>query len=384
MNIRKSIYADNAATTPLDPAALEAMLPFLLDFYANPSSSYSISRPVKKALQEARETIAECIGAQPDEIFFTSGGSESDNWAIKNLVFSASCSKRQILTSPIEHHAILNSCAEAANYSGVTIVKTPVDKWGAIDVDEYLKNITEHTAGISIMLANNEVGTIENIKILAGFAQEYGIPFHTDAVQAVGHIPIAVGELGVSMLSASGHKFNGPKGVGFLYIKRNTPVINFITGGQQELSLRAGTENVASIVGMAVALKNNCSQMQRNISKLQYLENHFKETLSGLIPSVIFNGKLDMHLPGLVSLSIPGCSGESLLHILDLKGFAVSTGAACNSKRTEISHVLKAMNCQKKAAVGTLRISFGKYNSIEDAQKLAQVLSMAVQKQNQK
>ena len=164
MNIRKSIYADNAATTPLDPAALEAMLPFLQDFYANPSSLYSICRPVKKALQEARETIAECIGALPDEIFFTSGGSESDNWAIKNFVFSASLSKRQILTSPIEHHAILNSCTEAANYWGFTIVKTPVDQWGVIDVDEYLQNITKHTAGISIMLANNEVGTIEDIK----------------------------------------------------------------------------------------------------------------------------------------------------------------------------------------------------------------------------
>ena len=380
MNIRKSIYADNAATTPLDPAALEAMLPFLQDFYANPSSLYSICRPVKKALQEARETIAECIGALPDELFFTSGGSESDNWAIKNFVFSASLRKRQILTSPIEHHAILNSCTEAANYWGFTIVKIPVDQWGVIDVDEYLQNITKHTAGISIMLANNEVGTIEDIKKLAGLAQEYGIPFHTDAVQAVGHIPIAVRDLGVNMLSASGHKFNGPKGVGFLYIKRNTSVINFVNGGQQEQALRAGTENVASIVGMAVALKNNCSQMQKNISKLQCIENQFKETLSGLISGVIFNGKQDMHLPGLVSLSIPGYSGESLLHILDLKGIAVSTGAACNSKKTKISHVLKAMNCQEKAALGTLRISFGKYNSIEEAQKLAQVLSSAVQK----
>lgn len=331
-------------------------------------------------MQEARETIAECIGALPDEIFFTSGGSESDNWAIKNFVFSASLRKRQILTSPIEHHAILNSCTEAANYWGFTIVKIPVDQWGVIDVDEYLQNITKHTAGISIMLANNEVGTIEDIKKLAGLAQEYGIPFHTDAVQAVGHIPIAVGDLGVNMLSASGHKFNGPKGVGFLYIKRNTSVINFVNGGQQEQALRAGTENVASIVGMAVALKNNCSQMQKNISKLQCIENQFKETLSGLISGVIFNGKQDMHLPGLVSLSIPGYSGESLLHILDLKGIAVSTGAACNSKKTKISHVLKAMNCQEKAALGTLRISFGKYNSIEEAQKLAQVLSSAVQK----
>ena len=374
------IYLDNAATTKTHEDVVKEMLPYFTENYGNASSVYDLGSKSKLAITKSRETIAAALNAKPEEIYFTAGGSESDNWAIKNFVFSASLSKRQILTSPIEHHAILNSCTEAANYWGFTIVKTPVDQWGVIDVDEYLQNITKHTAGISIMLANNEVGTIEDIKKLAGLAQEYGIPFHTDAVQAVGHIPIVVGDLGVNMLSASGHKFNGPKGVGFLYIKRNTSVINFVNGGQQEQALRAGTENVASIVGMAVALKNNCSQMQKNISKLQCIENQFKETLSSLISGVIFNGKQDMHLPGLVSLSIPGYSGESLLHILDLKGIAVSTGAACNSKEAKISHVLKAMNCQEKAALGTLRISFGKYNSIEDAQKLAQVLSLAVQK----
>ena len=380
MSTRNPIYADNAATTQLDPAALDAMLPFLRDSYGNPSSLYSFSRSAKKALQEARNTIAECIGALPEEIIFTSGGSESDNWAIKNFAFATPQNKRQILTTPIEHHAILNSCAEAVRLFGCSTGCVAVDKFGTIDIDDFRAKLSENTTGVSIMLANNEVGTIQDIKTLAAIAHDHNTLFHTDAVQAIGHIPVNVQELGVDMLSASAHKFNGPKGIGFLFAKRGTPLVSFVNGGQQEFAHRAGTENVASIVGMATALKNNCSQMHENTLKLQKMETLFKEIISESISNVVFNGDPVHHLPGLISLSIPGASGESLLHILDLKGIAVSTGAACNSKDTEISHVLKAMNHPEDLAKGTLRVSFGKYNTLEDAEKMADAIIQCIRK----
>lgn len=380
MNKRNYIYADNAATTQLDPEALEAMLPFLRDTYGNPSSLYSFGYSAKKALQDARDTIAECLGALSEEIFFTSGGSESDNWAIKNFAFATQRKKRKILTSPIEHHAILNSCAEAVRLFGCETVYASVDNLGIINIDSYHAKLPEDVAGVSIMLANNEVGTIEDIKNLTKIAHDYNIPFHTDAVQALGHIPVDVNELGIDMLSASAHKFNGPKGIGFLFVKKDTPLVNFVNGGPQEFSRRAGTENVASIVGMAMALKNNCLAMNKNTLTLQKIEQRFKEIISDGISDIIFNGDPTNHLPGLISLSIPGCSGESLLHILDLNGIAISTGAACNSKDTEISHVLKAMNVPSDLAKGTLRISFGKYNTINEAELLAQTIIRSIQK----
>jgi len=379
-----SIYADNAATTQLDPAALDAMLPFLRDSYGNPSSLYSFSRSARKALQEARETIAECIGALPEEIIFTSGGSESDNWAIKNFAFANPLNRRQILTSPIEHHAILNSCAEAVRLFGCSTGSIVVDQFGTIDIDDFRAKLSENTAGVSIMLANNEVGTIQDIKTLAAIAHDLNTLFHTDAVQAIGHIPVNTQELGVDMLSASAHKFNGPKGIGLLFVKRGTPLVSFVNGGQQEFARRAGTENVASIVGMATALKNNCSQMHENTLKLQKMETLFKEIISESISNVVFNGDPVHHLPGLISLSIPGASGESLLHILDLKGIAVSTGAACNSKETAISHVLKSMNLPVELAKGTLRISFGKNNTLPEAEYLAKEIIEVVKKIKQK
>ncbi|MBR1965173.1 MAG: cysteine desulfurase [Lentisphaeria bacterium] len=381
MSTRNLIYADNAATTQLDPAALDAMLPFLRDSYANPSSLYSFSRSVKKALQKARETVAECICATPEEIIFTSGGSESDNWVIKNFAFTAPQNRRQILTSPIEHHAILNSCAEVVRLFNCSTSYVSVDKFGIIDIDDFQAKLSKNTVGVSIMLANNEIGTIQDVKILAKLAHEHSILFHTDAVQAVGHIPVNVQELGIDMLSASAHKFNGPKGIGFLFVKQGTPLVSFVNGGQQEFARRAGTENVASIVGMATALKNNCSQMHENTLKLQKMETLFKEVISESISNVVFNGDPVHHLPGLISLSIPGASGESLLHILDLKGIAVSTGAACNSKDTEISHVLTAIQHPKDLAKGTLRISLGKNNAIADAISLANLLSHIIKKQ---
>ena len=380
MSRQDCIYADNAATTRLDPAALDAMLPFLRDSYANPSSLYSFSRSARRALHESREIVAECIGAKSEEIIFTSGGSESNNWAIKNFVFTTSQKKRRILTSSIEHHAILNSCAEGAQLFKCLIDYVSVNERGIIDLDDYQKKLSETVSGISIMLANNEVGTIEDVKTLAAMAHDYNIPFHTDAVQAIGHIPVDVRDLGVEMLSASAHKFNGPKGIGFLFVKEKTPLVNFINGGKQEFSKRAGTENVAAIVGMATALKNNCNAIHKTAQMLQQMEQRFKEIVSTSICDVIFNGDSENHLPGLISLSIPKCSSESLLHILDLKGIMVSTGAACNSQDVEVSHVLKAMKCSKDLGKGTLRVSFGKYNTIEDAENLAKILIHCVQK----
>lgn len=361
------VYADNAATTQLFPEVLEAMLPFLKDNFGNPSSPYSFSHSAKKALQSARERIAECIGAMPEEIFFTSGGSESDNWAIKNFVFSEFHRQRKILISPIEHHAIINSCVEAAKRFGFTIISTPVDEHGKIIFQKYRENVSEHIDGISIMLANNEIGTIEDITALSEIAKEYKIPFHTDAVQAIGHIPINVRKLGVDMLSASAHKFNGPKGIGFLFVRKGMPLVNFIDGGQQEFGLRAGTENVAAIVGMAVALSINCQNMTDSIVRLGRMTQIFRSIILSHIPKGIFNGDEKFHLPGHISLSLPNISGESLMHLLDLRGVAVSTGAACNSHSEEISHVLRAIDLPESLAHGTIRISFGTNNIESDA-----------------
>lgn len=365
------IYADNAATTKLAPEALEAMMPFLTEEYGNPSSLYSFSRSAKKALADARAIIAECIGASPEEIFFTSGGTESDNWAINNFVFAELHRKRKILISPVEHHAILNSCSKVALVSHYVIGTTPVDKTGKIIIPDYEEHVSECPDGISIMLANNEIGTIEDIEHLTRIAHRHNLPFHTDAVQAMGHIPINVKTLDVDMLSASAHKFHGPKGIGFLYVKSETPMGSFIEGGQQEAGRRAGTENVAAIVGMATALRLCCERMNEVTARLAEMTACFRKIINANLPEATFNGDPEYRLPGHISLSIPGISGEGLLHVLDLQGIAISTGAACNSKSTEISHVLKAIELPEKLAKGTVRITFGAYNTVVQAQYIA-------------
>lgn len=368
MKDRAYIYADNAATTKLAPEALDAMMPFLTDDYGNPSSLYSFSRSSKKAIEESRAIIAKCINAIPEEIVFTCGGTESDNWAIKNFVHADIHPSRNIIISPIEHHAIFYSCREAATFSNYTITAVPVDKSGKIILPIYEIEVAKHPDAISIMLANNEIGTIENIAQLAGIAHKQDIPFHTDAVQAIGHIPVDVKELGVDMMSASAHKFNGPKGIGFLYVKQNTPLVPFMNGGEQEAGRRAGTENVAAIVGMAMALKINCERMLENYAKLEKMTDAFRSIISKEIPCAIFNGDTINRLPGHISLSLPNITSEGLMHILDLRGIAVSTGAACNSSSTEISHVLKAINLPDDLARGTIRITFGADNMEEDAE----------------
>lgn len=366
--MKEYVYADNAATTRLSDKAFESMLPYLQNEYGNASQLYSFARLPKKALKEARQVIANCIGAQPGEIFFTSCGTESDNWVINGAVQQ----HLPIVTSSIEHHAILRPC-ESAKRCGCSVSLLPVTKEGIV-LSSSVKEVVHSSCGLlSVMYANNEIGTIQPIKELATIAHENGWLMHTDAVQAIGHTRINVRELGVDMLSASAHKFNGPKGIGFLYIKEGVNWPALIKGGAQEYGLRAGTENVASIVGMATALEENVISICENESHLAHLEEILISNLSRSGIAFYRNGA-ENHIKGNVSLSFPNWSGESIMHRLDLKGICVSTGSACDSKETQISHVLKAIGLEEMLAKGTIRISLSKYNTEHDMMKIVQVL----------
>ena len=367
--MKRFVYADNAATTKLDIDAFEAMRPYLLDEYGNASQPYAFSRKPKKALKEAREIIARCINADPEEIYFTSGGTESDNWAIKGFALGKT-DKSTIITSQIEHHAVLRTC-EFLEKLGYPVAYLPVTREGIITSEILESFITDTTGLVSIMFANNEIGTIENIKELCDIAHKHGALFHTDAVQAVGHVMIDVKELAVDMLSASAHKFNGPKGIGFLYIKKGTNISQYASGGSQESGLRAGTENVASIVGMAVAIKKNCDMIADNTRYLESLEKRLVDGISGL--DFIKNGHCH-RIPGNISLSFKNMDGEALLHRLDLMGICVSTGAACDTIDTQVSHVLKATGLTEDYAKGTIRISLSKYNTLEDVDYIVAAL----------
>ena len=345
------IYADHAATTQLAPEAFEAMKPYLMNEYGNVSQLYSFAREPKKAVKEAREIIASCIGALPEEIFFTSGGTESDNWAIKGYALSGG-REDVIITSSIEHHAILRSCA-AVERIGYPVAYLPVDHSGTVLPAKLSEYITDRTRLVSIMLANN------------------------DATQAVGHIPVDVNKQDIDMLSASAHKFNGPKGIGFLYIHKGIEISPLLDGGSQEQGLRAGTENVPSIVGMAVALKLSCEAMRERAEHLHKLEWLLLQILTENKLDYRYNGGKS-HLPGLLSLSFKGADGEALLHRLDLMGISVSTGSACNSKSTELSHVLRAIDVPEEYAFGTIRVSFGYENTEEDVERIAAALKKII------
>ena len=368
------IYADNAATTRLDKEALETMLPWLSNEYGNPSQPYSFARKPKKAIKEAREIVAEAINAEPEEIYFTSGGTESDNWAIKSAVQS-NLQKNLIIVSSIEHHAILNAC-ESIKAEGRPVAFVHPDSNGFISKNALEKVITDKTKLVSVMYSNNEIGTIEPIKELCDIAHLNGALFHTDAVQAVGHTHIDVKKLGVDMLSASAHKFNGPKGVGFLFVKRGIEIQPFNSGGGQERGLRAGTENVAGIVGMATALKNNCRDIESNIRYIKSLEERLVQGLDKI--DYMRNGDLNNHIPGNISLSFRNIEGEAILHRLDLKGIMISTGSACDSINTQISHVIKEIKVPDDYAKGTIRISLGKDNTIEDVDTIVKEITNVV------
>lgn len=377
--MRQHIYADNAATTKLDKEAFEAMVPWLTEEYANPSQPYSFSRPAKKAMADARATIAACINADPDEIFFTSGGTESDNWAIKGVAYAIS-EKKQILTTPIEHHAVLNTCNVLAN-QGFDVDFISVNSDGRIIQPDLLHKLNKApTSIVSIMMANNEIGTIQPFtpkteSIIHGC----GSLFHTDAVQAVGHIEIDVKKIGVDLLSASAHKFNGPKGIGFLYIKKGTPIVSYLNGGSQERGMRAGTENVASVVGMAVALKNNCLHLEENQHHIQLLEKNFIDEMNQSGLDFFRNGS-NIHLPGNISLSFKGQDGEAILHRMDLMGIAISTGSACDSVNTQVSHVIRSIDVPKEYAKGTIRITLGKDNTEDDVERIVLALKTILAK----
>ena len=368
----KIIYADNAATTKIDDDALALMFDLQKNFFANPSSSYKISRPLKKILRESREKIAACINAEPHEIFFTSGGTESNNWAIKSSVLENLRAQPNIITSAVEHKAVLKSCAAMKNL-GCSVMILPVDNFGSVNPDDLLKKISPQTKIISVMLANNEVGTIQPIKSLAEISHTAGKIFHTDAVQAVGHIPVDVKILRADMLSASAHKFNAPKGVGFLFVRGGLKISPYIDGGSQEFFSRAGTENVAAIAAMAFALEKNCREMKSTAEKISACSKILLDRLKKNRVEFILNGGQN-RLPGHLSLSFKNFDGETLMHRLDLKNICVATGSACNSNQQKISHVLQALNIPKDFIRGTIRITFGKNNSLDDAKKIADAL----------
>lgn len=333
--MKHPIYADYAATTNMLPEVLEAMQPYFHEEFANPSSLYNLSMGPRKAVKRARAKIASYIGAEPEEIFFTSGGSESDNWALKGYAFRNPKEHISIITSAIEHHAILR-CCEFLKEFGHSVTYLPVNRKGEVSPQNLEKIITEGSF-VSVMMANNEIGTIEPIKELAEITHNHKGVFHTDAVQAVGHISIDVEELGIDMLSASAHKFNGPRGIGFLYKRNGIQLRSLIHGGSQEFGMRAGTENVAGIVGMAKALEINCQNMQKTQHHLLGLKQVFQSKMAEAGIEYLIN-ESENCLPGTISISLRGMDGERLLHRLDLSGIEISTGSACNSKETELSH----------------------------------------------
>ena len=372
------VYADNAATTKLDADAFEAMKLWLLEEYGNASQPYSFSRKPKEALKKARETIAECINALPEEIYFTSGGTESDNWAVKGIAFT-NYSHRATITSAFEHHAILRAC-EAIERLGCPVAYMWPDRTGVITKERLESYITDETLLVSVMFANNELGTIQPIHELCDVAHSHNALFHTDAVQAVGHVEIDVKKLGVDMLSASAHKFNGPKGIGFLYIRKGVELRPYADGGVQEFGMRAGTENIASIVGMATALKKNVDALIANQEHITNLERMLLRKLNESGIPYLRNGN-DLTLPGTMSLSFDGSDGEAILHRMDLMGISISTGSACDSKNTEISHVLQAIRLPESLAKGTIRISLGKNNTEDDVDVIVAGLKKVLTKQ---
>ena len=362
---RKTIYFDHAATTPISSEVLEKMLPYLKGNFGNPSSIYYLGRESKKAVEDAREKVAKAISANPREIFFTGSGNEADNWAIKGVAYSNKDKGNHIITTSIEHHAVLHTCRYLES-DGFEVTYLPVDENGLVSPDDVLKAIKPNTILISVMFANNEIGTIQPIGEIGKIAKEKGIIFHTDAVQAVGNVPIDVNELNIDLLSLSAHKLYGPKGVGALYIKKGVKITSFIHGGAQERGRRASTENVAGIVGLGEAIKIATENMEENNKKLLSLRDRTIEEVLKNIPFTRLNGDRQNRLPGNANFSFEFIEGESLLLMLDMKGIAASSGSACTSGSLDPSHVLLAIGLSHEIAHGSLRITFGKDNTHAD------------------
>lgn len=373
------IYLDNAATTRTAPEVVEAMLPFYTENYGNPSAVYSLGSAGKKAVNEARRAIAAAIGASQEEIYFTAGGTEADNWALKAAAESCRTKGRHIITTKIEHHAILHTC-QYLEKKGYEVTYLDVDREGMVKVDKLKAAIRPDTILISVMAANNEIGTLEPVEEIGAIAREKGILFHTDAVQALGQIPLDVEALKVDMLSASAHKLNGPKGVGMLYIRGRTELLPLIHGGAQERRRRAGTENVPGIVGFGAAVRRAMERMEEKAEKERVLRDYLIKRIEEEIPCCRLNGHRERRLPGNVNFSFRFVEGEALVLTLGLKGICASSGSACTSGETDPSHVLRAIGLDDEEAGGSLRMTLSEENTREEIETAADRLKETVQK----
>ena len=363
--MEKMIYLDNAATTKTRPEVVEAMLPYFTESYGNPSSVYTFSAKSKEAVTKARESIADSLGVKSNEIYFTAGGSEADNWALVAAAEAYEAKGKHIITSKIEHHAILHTC-EYLEKRGYEVTYLDVDENGVVKLDELKKAIRPDTILISIMFANNEIGTIEPIKEIGAIAKEHGILFHTDAVQAYGHVPISADEYNIDMLSASGHKINGPKGIGFLYIRKGVKIRSFIHGGAQERRRRAGTENVPGIVGFGKAVQLAMDEMEERTKKEVEMREYLMEKVLREVPFTRINGSRTSRLPNNINFAFQFIEGESLLIKLDMAGICGSSGSACTSGSLDPSHVLLAIGLPHEIAHGSLRLTLSEENTMEE------------------
>jgi cysteine desulfurase NifS len=372
------VYADNAATTCVSKAARDAMMPYLTEMYGNPSSLYSFAQEAKEGLDAARKTVAECIGAEPKEIYFTSGGSEADNQAIVSAAKAgAKKGKKHLISTKFEHHAVLHTL-KALEKQGFEVTLLDVHEDGVVRLEDLEAAVRDDTALVTIMFANNEIGTIQPIKEIGAFCRSKGIPFHTDAVQAAGHTHIDVNDMNIDMLSMSGHKFHAPKGVGVLYARKNMPLFNIIEGGGQERGKRAGTENMAGIVALAAALKESCDAIDENTAKIIPMRDKLFAELSK-IPHSKINGSLEHHVPGTVNMCFEGIEGESLLLMLDANGICASSGSACTSGSLDPSHVLLSIGLPHEVAHGSLRLSIGEYNNMDEIDHIIEVVPKVVE-----
>lgn len=377
---KQIIYFDHAATTYVKPEVFDAMKPYFTQEYGNPSSIYSIGRSNKKALEEARASVAKSIGAaEPGEIYFTGSGSESDNWAIKGAAFALQKKGKHIITSSIEHPAVLATC-EFLGKHGYEITYIDVDSEGLVNSDDVEKAIRSDTVLVTIMMANNEIGTIQPIKEIAQICKKHGVIFHTDAVQAAGNIPIDVKDLGVDLLSISGHKFYAPKGTGMLYIRKGVRIESLIHGGHQERNRRAGTENIPGIVGFAKGLELANENMEAHYNKLKNLRDRALKGIAERIPHIKVNGSMEKRLPGNLNVSFRFVEGESILLMLDMKGIKASSGSACTSGSLDPSHVLLAIGLPHEIAHGSLRITFGEINTEQEVDYLIDSLDEIITK----
>jgi len=375
----KRVYLDYAATTPTHPDVVKAMLPYLNDAFGNPSSMHSFGQEAKRAVEEARETIAALIGAKNDEIVFTSGGTEADNFALKGVAYANEHRGNHIITSSIEHHAVIEPL-KSLERQGFKVTYLPVDQYGMVDPQDVRKAVSEKTILISVMHANNEIGTIEPIAEMGRIAKERGVYLHTDAVQTVGHIPVDVNELGVDLLSMSAHKLSGPKGVGALYIRKGTKVAPFMHGGEQEQRRRASTENVPGIVGFGKAADIAQNEMRAEVERLALLRDQLIKGLLERIDNMQLNGHPSKRLPNNVNVSIQFVEGESMLLSLDMEGIAASTGSACSSSTLTPSHVLLALGLQPEQAHGSLRFTLGRETTKEEIGRVLEALPPIVAK----